>query len=317
MIEGLLVVDKPAGPTSHDVVDQVRKLFSIRKVGHAGTLDPPATGILLVGLGRATRLLSFLQALPKSYRATCAFGVTTSTQDAEGEVLEERPCSFSKAELVEAATSFAGEIEQIPPMVSAVKVGGRPLYRAARRGESVERKPRRVRVYELEVEEFDPPVYRATIRVVASSGTYVRTLAADIGEKLGCGAHLESLRRLSVGSFSEKDAVSLDALSEASPEEKARHVLPMRSAMRDFPSLVVGGEESQAVSHGRPLIEEAAVRPGELRVASAPRAGQHPPHDAGMSAGIPVAVLDENGDLLAVYRRSRSGLKPAAVIAGS
>ncbi|MPY96104.1 MAG: tRNA pseudouridine(55) synthase TruB, partial [Acidimicrobiia bacterium] len=149
--DGVLVVDKAAGPTSHDVVSRVRRLFATRKVGHAGTLDPPASGVLLVGLGRATRLLRFLQGLEKGYEATVAFGVTTTTQDATGEVLERRPCTFGAHELHEASQELVGDIEQVPPMVSAVKVGGEPLYRAARRGEVVERAPRPVRVYELSV----------------------------------------------------------------------------------------------------------------------------------------------------------------------
>src|SRR5439155_3187926 len=139
--DGLLVVDKHAGPTSHDVVNRLRRLFATKRVGHAGTLDPPATGILLVGLERATRILQFLQALPKSYRAEVAFGSTTSTQDATGTVLEERPCSFGLDDLRGAAAAMVGEIRQVPPMVSAVRVGGERLYRAARRGEEVERTP--------------------------------------------------------------------------------------------------------------------------------------------------------------------------------
>lgn len=315
-MNGLLVIDKAAGPSSHGIVDSVRRLYGLRKVGHAGTLDPPATGVLLVGMGRATRILPFLQTLPKTYRASVRFGVTTSTEDAAGEVLEERPCSFGERELSDVFSSFVGEIEQTPPMVSAVKVAGEPLYRAARRGEEVERPSRKVRVYELDVEEFDPRRYLATIRLQCSTGTYVRTLAADAGERLGCGGHVTMLRRLAVGSFAEAEAVDLEELEQLDERERAAKVLSMREAMRDFPAVVVGDEDSIAVRSGRPLDIEAApaARPGELTVKAVRGGEQISPHKAGMTAGIPVAVLDSSGRLLAVYRRSRRGLKPAAVL---
>lgn len=317
MTDGLLVIDKAPGPTSHDVVDQVRKLFSTRKVGHSGTLDPPATGILLVGIGKATRLLAFLQSLPKTYRADVKFGVSTSTQDAQGEIIEERACSFSKDDLEQTAANFVGEIEQTPPMVSAVKVGGRALYRAARRGEEVERKARKVRVYELAVNSFDPADYIATMTVLCSSGTYVRTLASDLGDRLACGGHVLSLRRLSVGSFSETEAISIEALQTKTFEERMPHVYSMAVSMRDFPSVVVGEEDARAVTHGRPIETHSPERAGELPVVAIPRIGGVPPHEAGMTAGIPVAVLDKSGALLAVYRRTRGALKPAAVVADS
>ncbi|HKN49266.1 MAG TPA: tRNA pseudouridine(55) synthase TruB, partial [Actinomycetota bacterium] len=174
--DGLLVVDKHAGPTSHDVVNRLRRLFATKRVGHAGTLDPPATGILLVGLERATRILQFLQVLPKTYRAEVAFGTTTSTQDATGTVREERPCGFGLDDLRGAAATMVGDIRQVPPMVSAVRVGGERLYRAARRGEEVERPARAVTVYALDVARFDGAAWEATLEVRCSSGTYVRTL---------------------------------------------------------------------------------------------------------------------------------------------
>lgn len=310
-MNGLLVVDKPAGPTSHDIVNQIRRIFGTRKVGHAGTLDPPATGLMLVGLGKATRLLGFLQGLPKSYRAQVQFGTTTATQDADGEILQERGCLFTMQELAAAAGLHTGEIEQVPPMVSAVKVGGRPLYKAARAGEEVERSPRRVHVYELKVEEFDPDLYWAEIFVRCSSGTYVRTLAADIGETLGCGAHLASLRRTAVGSFTELEAVAVDSLRGESTE-----TLDLRTAMRDFPSVVVDSSGESDVAHGRPITLQQPARAGELPVLGRPRSGDRPPHETGMTSGVPVVVLNSNGELLAVYRQSPGGLKPAAVLVG-
>ena len=292
--EGILVVDKAAGPTSHDVVSRVRRLFGTRKVGHAGTLDPPATGVLLVGLGRATRLLRFLQSLEKAYDATVVFGASTSTQDATGQVVERRTCAFTEEELRAASQEFVGDIEQIPPMVSAVKVGGEPLYRAARRGEVVERAARPVRVYELEVAAFDPGAYTAAIHLRCSSGTYVRTLAADLGERLACGAHVRSLRRVAIGSFTASQAVLLDDLEPAGMAERLAHVVPMAAALRDFPSVSVEGADLDGVRNGRPL---------DL-------VGDDPPRDE----GGPVAVLDPDGVLVAVYEAIDGRLRPAAVL---
>jgi tRNA pseudouridine55 synthase len=292
--EGILVVDKAAGPTSHDVVSRVRRLFGTRKVGHAGTLDPPATGVLLVGLGRATRLLRFLQSLEKAYDATVVFGASTSTQDATGQVVERRRCAFTEEELRAASQEFVGDIEQIPPMVSAVKVGGEPLYRAARRGEVVERAARPVRVYELAVAAFDPGAYTAAIHLRCSSGTYVRTLAADLGERLACGAHVRSLRRVAIGSFTASQAVLLDDLEPAGMAERLAHVVPMAAALRDFPSVSVEGADLDGVRNGRPL---------DL-------AGDDPARDE----GGPVAVLDPDGVLVAVYEAIDGRLRPAAVL---
>lgn len=312
---GLVVIDKPAGCTSHDVVDRIRRLFGVSKVGHAGTLDPGATGVLLVGIGKATRLLTFLQGLAKQYRAAARFGISTTTQDAEGEVIAERPCSVSIEQLHDVAKRFVGEIKQLPPMVSAVKVGGEPLYKAARRGETVERQERTVRVYALEIEEFDADRNLATIFVKCSSGTYVRTLASDIGDALGCGAHLTSLRRLAVGSFVESAAVPLEELESMGVEEAQSKLLSPREAMRDFPVREVRDEELEAVSHGRELSSaEPPRRLGELPVMGMGRSGDRPAHEVGMTAGIPVVIVDPSGRLVAVYRKHPKGLKAAAVL---
>lgn len=220
----------------------------------------------------------------------------------------ERPCSFERSDLEREAGLLIGEIEQTPPMVSAVKVGGEPLYRAARRGEQVERRARKVRVYELAIEDFTPDEPAATLFTRVSGGTYVRTLAAELGERLGCGGHITSLRRLAVGSFTEDEAIALPDL-----EERGLGVmLPMSEALRDFPQVTVEGDEEAAIRHGRPLMDRA-VRSGEIRVGSV-AAGGVPAHLAGMTAGIPVGVFDVRGNLLAVYRRTRRELKPAAVL---
>lgn len=313
-LSGLLVIDKPSGPTSHDVVDRIRKVYDTRRVGHAGTLDPTATGILLVGLGRATRLLTFLQSLAKTYRAAAKFGVSTSTQDAEGEVLSTVSSKVNRAQLESAAARFSGKIRQVPPMVSAVKVNGEPLYKAARRGQEVERKARSVRIYDFEVEDFDSRQQVAKIFVRCSSGTYVRTLASDLGDALEVGAHLISLRRLSIGSFGEDESVRLEELEEIGLKASLERVIPMSDAMRDFPSVSLDADGRVAVSHGKSLaLELLDPRVGELPV-SQNTPGPRPTHEAGMAAGIPVAVLDERGDLIAVYRKTNKVLKPEAVL---
>jgi tRNA pseudouridine55 synthase len=307
---GVVVVDKPAGPTSHDVVAQLRRLYGTRRVGHAGTLDPAATGVLLVGVGRATRLLHFLQALPKRYRAEIAFGTTTTTQDATGDPVATRLCSFSRGELEAAMASLTGTIEQVPPMVSAVRVGGRRLYEAARRGEEVERAPRPVTVYAFELTSFAAPApggaaRAATVEVRCSSGTYVRTLAADLGDRLGCGAHLRSLRRLAVGSLGEAEAVPLAELEAMAPERRMAAVLPAATALRDLPSVVVDGGGIDDVRHGRPLAIPARPAGGAGVAQMAGEAGE---------SGAAVAVLDPAGELLAVYRPEGAVLKATCVL---
>ena len=289
---GLVVVDKPAGWTSHDVVAKLRKIYRQRRVGHSGTLDPDATGVLLAGLGRPTRLLRFLQEAGKAYRGTIVFGVSTTTLDASGEVVDRHPMALDRADVEEAAAGFVGEIDQLPPMVSAVKVNGRRLHELARRGEEVERAPRRVRVDRFDVEAFEPGPYpSATVLVECSSGTYVRSLAADLGIRLGGVAHLGGLRRLRVGSFTLDEAHTLDEI-EADPDAM---VLPPAEAVRDLERVDVDAEQARAVAHG--VTFPAAVFVGA---------------DAG--AG-PFAVIGPDGELLAVYERRRAGVKPAVVLA--
>ena len=291
-VDGLVVVDKPAGCTSHDVVARMRKVYGQRPVGHAGTLDPDATGVLLVGLGRATRLLRYLQDAGKAYRARVVFGVATDTLDASGAVLERAAMQLTSDQVVQAARAFVGDIEQIPPMVSAIKIDGRKLYELARAGQVVERAPRRVRIETLVVEDFVDGAYpEATIRIDCSSGTYVRSLAADLGTALGGCAHLGELRRLRVGSFVLDESHSLDAI-EAAPEQ---FVLTPAAALRDMPEVVVAGEQSRAIAHGATFAAPALL--GEL------------------DAPGPFAVVDEHGELLAVYERRGAGVKPAVVVA--
>ena len=253
MTEGVLVIDKPPGMTSHDVVDRVRALFDTTKVGHAGTLDPDATGVLLIGIGRATRFLSYAQGAPKRYRAVAAFGATTTTQDASGDVVEERPVTFDRAELERVVTTFEGDIEQIPPMVSAVRVSGQRLHKIARMGKEVERKPRAQTIYELRIDAFDGRA--ATFDVRCSAGTYVRTLINDIGERLGSGAHMRSLVRTEAGGFMLEDAVALD-------EVGAEHVRPLVDAVKGLFKFEVDPDAAKLVKNGRPLNLFGARLPG-------------------------------------------------------
>jgi tRNA pseudouridine55 synthase len=237
--DGVLVVDKPAGPTSHDVVQRVRRAAGQHRVGHTGTLDPAATGVLVCCLGRAAKLVRFLQAGEKTYAARMVLGVTTDTLDAEGEVVERRDAAHvDERMLCEALTRFQGTIRQVPPMVSAIKVDGRRRHEAARAGEEVEREARTVTVRDLVLEAFEPGEHpQATFLVTCSKGTYVRSLAHDIGQDLGVGGSLRSLRRVANGPFTEREAHDLDEIAAAgeegrlssltlSPTEAVRRALP-------------------------------------------------------------------------------------------
>src|SRR3954462_15828944 len=256
MRDGLVVVDKAPGWTSHDVVAKLRGVYGQKRVGHAGTLDPDATGVLLVGLGRVTRLLRYLQEAGKEYRGRVVFGVATDTLDASGAVLERAEMTVTRAELDAAARAFVGDIEQVPPMVSALKVGGRRLYELARAGEEVERAARPVHIGELVVEDLEPGAYpEATIRVACSSGTYIRTLAADLGTALGGCAHLGSLRRLRVGSFGLDEARPVEAI-EADPDAA---LYPPTHAMRDLELVRIDAERARAVAHGATFAAPALL----------------------------------------------------------
>jgi tRNA pseudouridine55 synthase len=297
VIDGLAVVDKPAGMTSHDVVARCRRIFAQRKVGHAGTLDPDATGLLLVGLGRATRLLRFVSGMDKAYTAEVVLGVATSTLDASGEVVGTWDMrSVTVEEAAAAAASLTGPIEQVPPMVSAVRVGGRRLHELARQGIEVARPARPVTVHHLAVTAApgaDPgrpgagPVLALSVR--CSSGTYVRSLAADLGSALGGGAHLRALRRTAVGPWTLADAVALDRLD-------ARGVRPPAEALAGMVRVHAGAALTGAVGNGRVLGRD----------------------ELGVEGPGPWAVVGGDGALLAVYADHGEGrVKPLVVLAAS
>ena len=282
----MVVVDKPSGWTSHDVVARCRRIYGQRRVGHSGTLDPGATGVLLVGLGRATRLLRFLTALPKRYTAELVLGVGTSTLDDSGDVVARADAgAVTGDEVRAAAAALTGPILQVPPMVSAVRVGGRRLHALARQGLEVERAARPVTVHAFVVTPTsEPAVWQ--MAVTCSSGTYVRVLAADLGSAVGVPAHLRQLRRVAVGSLGEDRARSLEAV-EADP---AAAVVAPADALADYPAVTVDAEAAQAVTHGRPLPGGDALGEGPWR------------------------VLDPDGSLIAVYERGPSGGLVAAVV---
>ncbi|MBW2689364.1 MAG: tRNA pseudouridine(55) synthase TruB [Deltaproteobacteria bacterium] len=239
-MNGVLVIDKPQGMTSFDIVRQVRRWGKIRRVGHAGTLDPLATGVLPVAVGWATRLVEYMMAGDKTYRATLKLGATTDTQDSEGQILEEKDWQHvDRASFDEAVTGFVGDIEQMPPMYSALKKDGKPLYQLARQGIEVERQLRPVRINSLEVDNFSPPYI--TFTVACSKGTYVRTICHDIGETLNCGAHMTALRRLSCGQFDETVSYTLDELQELMDQGKSLPLLSPAEALADWPALTISG----------------------------------------------------------------------------
>ena len=227
---GILLVDKPETWTSHDVVNCIRRRFKVAKVGHCGTLDPNATGLLVIVLGRATKLAGRLSGQDKVYSGTMCLGVETSTQDREGTVTATREVGpLTPERIEEEAAHFRGDIQQIPPMVSAVKKDGRPLYKLARKGIEIERDPRPVRISELTFTGYELPFVH--FRVVCSKGTYVRTLCADLGTRLGCGAHLHALRRLASGRFSVDGAVTIDTIKTWEREHLLANMIPLTQVL--------------------------------------------------------------------------------------
>lgn len=248
-ISGVLVVDKPIGLTSHDVVQIIRKGTNIRRAGHTGTLDPRASGVLVVLLGPAVRLSEYVSASDKRYQAIVRLGTTTDTYDADGRVLASSPVEVTEAQFEEALKGFVGEIEQVPPPYSAVKVKGRKAYEMAREGEEVDLQPRKIQVYNLDLLEWAPP--EAVIDVYCSSGTYVRSLAHDLGARLGCGAHLVGLRRTKSGRFTLRDAVPLRKLRDAFEVGNwYQYLIPAAEALSDWPAIELNADQVEDIRHG-------------------------------------------------------------------
>jgi tRNA pseudouridine55 synthase len=277
MPDGLLLVDKPKGITSHDAVDTVRRALGVRKVGHAGTLDPMATGLLVLGVGRATRLLRFLGDMDKEYEGTGRLGEETDTLDAQGEIVRTAPVNVSEADVAEGMSALTGELRQRPPAYSAVKVGGRRLHREARAGRVVEAELRTVRVDVFELRAFDGR--DVDFRAVCSGGTYVRSLVADLGGRLGTGAHLIRLVRTRIGPF---------GVGDASPPDAPGPLLALERAVDHLPRLELSEDEAEAARHGRPL---------------------GPPDGPGFHA-----AFDPGGRLVGVYRDCGTRACPEVVL---
>jgi tRNA pseudouridine55 synthase len=292
--DGFLLVDKERGWTSHDVVAKVRGALRIKKIGHAGTLDPMATGLLVLGVGRATRLLRFVQGATKVYEATAVLGVATDSLDADGAVLERNPLPVSEDEVRTVMTRFVGTIHQVPPMVSARRIGGRRLYELAREGKEVEREARPVEIHALELLDFAPSDYpEVSFRVACGTGTYVRTLADDIAIALGGRAHLTALRRKANGSLLVDDAATVDTIVEEAREGVAHpRLLAPGDGLPDLPAAVLSDELSRAVRNGVPF--------GRSLLDPRPEDG-------------PVRLFDQHRRLVAVYKAEGKRMTPEVV----
>lgn len=296
-MNGVLNVLKPVGMTSHDVVDAVRRLAATRRVGHAGTLDPGAAGVLVVCVEKATRLTEFLSEADKEYRVEVAFGTATDTGDAYGQPIRTGETgSLTEDRIDEALADFRGEIEQVPPMASAVHVGGTRLYEAARRGEMVEVPPRRVTVYALDLLAYNPLTAHAWLHVRCSKGTYIRRLCHDLGERLGCGGHASFMVRTRVGRYRIEGAATLEELTAAAADGRLDMLVESPgAALADLPSVELTAPQRQAVMHGQgiPLFRV----PGWQRL-----------------MGAPLVCLSDATGLVAVARVEEGMLKPFKVL---
>jgi tRNA pseudouridine55 synthase len=287
-MDGLILIDKPIGWTSHDAVSFLRGLLKEKRTGHTGTLDPAATGLLLVLLGKATRLAKFYGGYKKEYTATVKLGCETDTLDPEGKIIRELSVpALDRRKVEEVFSSFTGENEQIPPAYSAVKIGGEPLYRLARKGLDVQAPPRRVTIYALELLELSEEEF--SFHVVCSSGTYIRSLAKDISEALGTCGHLVSLRRTAAGVYSVEDALSLEP--KPAPEEASNRVMQIDMLLPELPGVRLTPPGAEDVCHGRPPLGADFILIPELR------------------EGSPVRMIDESGKLLAIGEAAGEGAK--------
>jgi tRNA pseudouridine55 synthase len=288
-VSGVLLLDKPSGPSSNTVLQRAKRLLGAARAGHTGTLDPLASGLLVIALGEATKFSGGLLEADKRYRARMKLGGRTSTGDAEGAVLSRSEVNVTEESLRNVLKRFHGEIEQVPPMYSAIKHAGRPLYAYARRGESVARASRRVVIRRLELESLDRDT--AGLLVECSKGTYIRTLAEDIGEELGCGAYLAALERLAVGPFTLKQAIELEALEAISSSQRRERLLPPQALLDSWPRLSLGGDLTARFRQGRAV-------PADL-------------------ADGNVAVFGENEAFLGTGEVSGGALKPKRLLASS
>jgi tRNA pseudouridine55 synthase len=307
-MDGVLVIDKPAGPTSHDVVSRIRKVLKEKKVGHTGTLDPTATGVLPLVLGSATKVARYLTGGDKTYRATLRLGISTDTLDAAGEITGEAPVTCDEAAARAVVASFLGEQEQVPPMYSAKKVDGKRLYELARQGIEVEREAKKVTIHTIEVTSVTLP--EVVVEVRCSAGTYVRVLARDVGEKLGCGAHLKALVRLAAGPFTLADSISLQTIID-DPEAGKKALLPVGRALAMLPRIELPPDVSRMIQDGYQLTV------ADLRTLDTPAFGNDDVVGLWGDGGELIAVARTllAASELSISRRDRRALKTERVLA--
>lgn len=258
-MDGILIIDKPSGITSHDVVDYIRKKTGMRRIGHTGTLDPNATGLLILCLGKATKLSEYFIALDKTYEGKMRLGVVSDSHDIDGNIIKENEVgNVSKKEIRKYLSNFIGEIEQIPPMVSAIKIGGKRLYKMAREGVTIEREPRKIKIHEFEIININLP--NIWFRVSCSRGTYVRTLCHDLGEKIGCGAILTELKRIKIGNYIIDKATPLESIS--TKEEIQKNLIPIEYAL-DLPRAIISTSGESLFKNGNKVKTEEILEINE------------------------------------------------------
>jgi tRNA pseudouridine55 synthase len=267
-VHGIVLIDKPSGITSNQALGRIKRIFGIKKAGHTGTLDPMASGLLVVCLGHATRVAGHLINSDKAYQARIHLGVTTDTEDAEGTVMEQHPVPMlERSQVLDVLSGFVGEIQQVPPMYSALKHQGRRLYDLARKGQEVDRPARSIRIDELQLIEWhldDQVAPGFSIEVRCSKGTYIRSLARDIGEALGCGAHLSFLRRTYADPFDLDEAITPDDLDALPLEESYEHLRPIESALPSWPQVHLNDDDCQRFCHGRAVVQSTNLAEGSL-----------------------------------------------------
>ncbi len=291
-MNGVLIINKPAGITSHDAVLIVKKLFKLKKVGHTGTLDPMATGILVLCLGEATKLTPFLQNQNKEYLAQLTLGITTDTLDKWGKILTQKPVSITTEKISTVFDEFRGKIKQTPPLVSAIKINGTPLYKLARKGiaTTITIPEREVTIHELELINIENGEYpRVDFRVLSSSGTYIRSLCADIGKRLDCGGHLSKLTRTKVGEFDLKQAMDLDKIKEMNLNELKKHIFSLNRIL-PYPSIKIGNEAAKVIRQGQALIENMII--------------EIAPHTTLVENKL-LKIVDEKENLVAIAKKTK------------
>lgn len=284
-MEGVININKPLGMTSHDVVAQLRRILDMKRIGHTGTLDPEATGVLPVCVGKATKITELLTAAQKQYVARVQLGIVTDTQDATGEVLRTSPVTAEKEEVLQALKSFEGEISQIPPMYSAIKVDGKKLYELAREGKEIEREPRRITIYGIKLLDFDLENHCFTMRVDCSKGTYIRTLCQDIGEALGCGAHMAGLTRTRSGQFQIENSITLEEVEQRIMQGDTGFIHSIAEALPGYSKIVVAERNAWRIRNG--IAAEVA----------------------GLEEGKSYCIYDEKGALLSISTQTDGKLK--------